>query len=1388
MKAFCKNNTTIPNPMTLKSKLASLTVAILCCSLLQAKTDSNNCPPTTDILHCTDLPIRHTFETNEDDYLLELCDLEPGETYQFFLNSLTDDPNDAGSLLITRSTEVGVEAYAGTEITLEAHASCVKLTVETGGSDQNVIRTLSVGCKSCPARGSETEKSLTSIVTDENYTPQQLVEDVFVSGNCFEVISNSISYTGEPESAGYFSNGTPSINIEDGVVLSSGMMNTIAGPNDWYNSGSSMYGLTADPDLSDLLTSGSSNLYDVTVLEFDFTPTTDMVSFDFVFASDEYCEYVGSTFNDVFGFFISGPGINGPFSNNAENIALVPNTNSYIAINTVNYLDNSNYYINNVPLSQYNDMPSSLDCDGQAQVQGAAIQFIEFDGFTTSLTAVTSLQACETYHIKLAIADVGDAYFDSAVFLKANSFNAGGAAIASVQTPDGNSSNTIYEACDNGGFLFTRADDDLSEPLIVNFNLSPLSTASSGVDFSALPTSITIPAGDSVYFLPVNVVSDFIAEGNETIILDLESSCSCEMPFVELQIADMDPLEVLLVGDTLCNSAIVTLAPDVSGGLTGYTYLWNTGETTPTISVSPTTTTEYELTVTDLCGNQNEASTQVVITQSPTALISGYAQLCTGNTTAALQIDFTGEGPWDIVYTINNTAPISINNITDNPYMVEATIPGTYLLSSVSTANCEGDVQGAGTVTAVELDLTITTETVNCPQWNDGSINVEVGGGFGPYNFDWDVAGLSGSNPGNLPVGDYAVTVTDVFGCTTEELITVEFDSGIPELEAGTDETLTCSTTSLNLNGTATSGNNYSYLWTTVDGNILAGANTLTPIIDAGGTYQLEVTNDLTGCVLSDQLAITYDTAAPIPVVNIVGPSSLDCISTATVLDGSNSQPVGVLDFEWTTLDGTITIGDETLPAAEVTAGGTYQLEITNENNGCSLNTSITIAQDVDLPQIDIITPMPLTCIEALVSIDASGSSAGATLLYSWATTNGNISSGDDTLLPEVDEPGLYTLTIFNTANNCEQSASVLVEEDVEPPIANAGAMPEMIDCNTPTVLLDGMASSDGPGFTYVWSTLDGNIVSGGNSMMPEVDAGGTYILLVTDTGNGCTANDEVNVAENPAMPYDLELEATPPLCHDGVGSIAATAVLGGEGPYLFSPDEGLNFYADTLFWGLTPGSYSLLVQDANGCEYEETITIPNVQEVQVVMDPLVELQLGESYQLEAMLGIPLTAIDTIIWTPTEYLSCTDCLDPFVAPWETTQFEITVIDHNGCTARDEVLVNVSKDRKVYIPNAFSPNGDGANDRFMIYAREFGIKSVKRFELYSRWGEKVFGANNFLPNDPDYGWDGRMGNEKMAPGVFVYYAEIEFIDGFTEIYKGDFTLMQQEWQWELPAIQ
>ena len=238
------------------------------------------------------------------------------------------------------------------------------------------------------------------LAVDTTLTPAQAVEDIFLSNGIFisNITFNGSSASTAHTSVGTFNSNGSGLGIESGLLLSSGHAKGAEGQYDLgtsYNSSSS--GIANDQDIA-MLVNGPS--YDGAILEFDFIATGDSMDFVYVFGSEEYEEFVGTAFNDVFGFFVSGPGISGSFSNGAVNIALIPGTSDPVAINTVNSAMNSQYFVLN---------------NGQITAQ--------YDAYTTPLHAcIGGLEIGQPYHIKLAIADLADQILDSGVFLSGNSF------------------------------------------------------------------------------------------------------------------------------------------------------------------------------------------------------------------------------------------------------------------------------------------------------------------------------------------------------------------------------------------------------------------------------------------------------------------------------------------------------------------------------------------------------------------------------------------------------------------------------------------------------------------------------------------------------------------------------------------------------------------------------------------------------------------------------------------------------------------------------------------------------------------------------------------------------------------------------------------------------
>jgi PKD domain/Secretion system C-terminal sorting domain len=243
-----------------------------------------------------------------------------------------------------------------------------------------------------------------NLTIDQSYTVEEMVMDFF---NHPDITISNVNFTGGGEAYGFFDSGDPSetaLGIGAGILITSGNANNAVGPN--VNEGvSGFLNLPGDPDLELL---GSYVTYDASVISFDLVASDELLlDFTYVFGSDEYCEFVNSAFNDVFGFFVSGPGLSGPFSNNAINIATLPGAADYVSINNINHLMNSNFFI-----------PNSILCGDALDPDN-----LEYDGITTPLQATFIAMEGETYHIRLAVADRADGIFDSGVFLGFNSLS-----------------------------------------------------------------------------------------------------------------------------------------------------------------------------------------------------------------------------------------------------------------------------------------------------------------------------------------------------------------------------------------------------------------------------------------------------------------------------------------------------------------------------------------------------------------------------------------------------------------------------------------------------------------------------------------------------------------------------------------------------------------------------------------------------------------------------------------------------------------------------------------------------------------------------------------------------------------------------------------------------
>ncbi len=691
----------------------------------------------------------------------------------------------------------------------------------------------------------------------------------------------------------------------------------------------------------------------------------------------------------------------------------------------------------------------------------------------------------------------------------------------------------------------------------------------------------------------------------------------------------------------------------------------------------------------------------------------------------------------------------------DQAGIYEVTVTGTNDCVAIQSVEVIADEDIPVAMVVSELDsITCTNTTVNL----DGTGSDT--GVDGEFEYSWeDNAGMEVGTELITPVstpGAYTLFITNTDnGCTNQADMVVDINTNPPTAEAGDPQTYTCSTTSLTVDGGGSAGQGtLSYEWVGINMEQTAE-------IFGAGTYELIVTDAANGCTAADEVIIVPDENAP--TASATSSNTLTCENLVSTLDGSTSNSVSGADltYQWT-LNG-IPVGDtETI---EVSEPGNYILIVTDQDNGCTdSDIDFSLGQNITPPAISIATPDILDCTDQSTNLDATESPTG-NYAYLWDTQDGSIVQGETTLEPLVDDAGTYTLVITDNDNGCTSTDFIVVQEDVNIPSVNIDPA-NVFTCSEDEVSLNSTVSPASSNYSYNWSGP--SINSDASNANINITEAGTYELLVTNTSTGCTETESIDVPPNTAEILDADLLVTPESCvGDENGLIAIEEVIGGSAPYIYSLDGG--FLGQTpVFSSLSPGTYALAIQDVDGCDYETNVTIGVGNDVTIELGPDITLELGDSLTLNPQVS---NIIDTITWTGAALEGNT----PTFTPTNTLTYTATVVDTFGCIDTDEITIFVERNRDVFIPNAFSPNNDdGNNEIFTIYGGN-SVANIKTFRVFDRWGAEVFGATDFLPET--MGWDGRHNNREMKPAVFVYYAEIEFKDGLTEIFKGDVILMR-----------
>ena len=623
------------------------------------------------------------------------------------------------------------------------------------------------------------------IVIDNNIpynTATYLVDNVLLGGG---IVGSNHSFIGDPNQIGFFNGVNSNLAIDSGIVLSSGNILELVGPNSSGSTSTSFAGM-GDPTL-DLVVGPIDFTNDAAVLEFDFVPTSDVISFKYVFGSEEYLEFVTS-FNDAFGFFLSGPN---PSGGNYidQNLAIVPGTlNTPVSIFNVNNISNSNFYVDNGT--------------GVTAPQNSDPTVIQFDGFTSPLTATAAVICGDTYHIKIVVADVNDFAYDSGVFLEAGSFYSPPLSIVDDLGIDSTvmsiPCNSIVTLTASGGLgatyqwfdstslvISTNSSITVGEGIyVVSADISGCAVLSDTLrviegDYPTVDLGVdTIIACNSSFLLIPNVLggtapyiyswsngstlsSQTLGEGAYDLIISDLFGCGDTSSIL----ITYDPPPVVDLGSDYnieCNTT-TTIIPNIVGGTQPYSYSWNDGSINPSLDVSEG---NYSLTITDFwnCSDSDNILISEDIQGSVT--LSGGGKICdNGTNTVDLDFNFNGLLPWDLEFT-NGLSNQTIQGITSSNYLLTTSNEGIYDVIAASDVNdCSANI--IGTAEVIVYPLPIANLSPNESFIYEGeTIELEVGD-YAMYQW-YNTEGLELDTLSTLIVSDsgtYYVWVTDVNGC-----------------------------------------------------------------------------------------------------------------------------------------------------------------------------------------------------------------------------------------------------------------------------------------------------------------------------------------------------------------------------------------------------------------------------------------------------------------------------------------------------------------------------------------------------------------------------------------------------------------------------------------------
>lgn len=683
-----------------------------------------------------------------------------------------------------------------------------------------------------------------------------------------------------------------------------------------------------------------------------------------------------------------------------------------------------------------------------------------------------------------------------------------------------------------------------------------------------------------------------------------------------------------------------------SSGNPPYTYNWSNGSHSQDLNNVPAGT--YTCTVTSSNGWTGISEAIIVEGPSEPLAIAVVDQTPVGCNGVQGTVTVAATGGWSGYSYLwsNGQAGETVYGLSAGNYTVTVTDDNN--CTKVLTVNVPPAVPPVASIStppqitclqpSIVLNATNSSEGDNIVyQWN-----ASAGGNI--------VSGATTTTPTVNAAGIYTLQVTNTAtNCVSYASTTVSANIVLPSANAGPAGTVSCTQPSTVLQGSGTTGSNITYLWTASNGgNIVAGATTLSPTVNAGGTYTLQVTNTSTGCTQTSVTTVTgFNTPPSVSTTNGILTCVVDTVALTTTTNSNNAT------FAWAGPNGYNSATQSPL----VAVSGTYNLVLTDTLTGCTSTATANVTTNTALPGASA-TGGTMTCV--VNSITLNGTSPDTTATFAWTGPNGFTSTAQN---PVVNVAGQYTLTATNPANGCTSAANAAVALNNTAPTASA-VTPGNLNCNVSQIQLNGTGSSQGSNFTYQWTTPDGNILSGAQTLTPVVDAVGTYNLLVNNGDNGCTSTAATGVAQSPVVTAAIGTQTNASCFGSSNGSATATAG-GGNGAYTYTWSNGIN--AATIE-NVAAGTYLVTITDGENCTASTSVSItqPDVLQANASATPQTANGVNDGTATASPSGG--TSGYGYLWSNGGTTKTIEGLAP-------GNYTVTVTDANGCTDVKTVTVN-----------------------------------------------------------------------------------------------------------------